>query len=140
MTKLTRQLIVGTAATLAVIGIAGATLSTSVAAGGTNNSNGNSDDPIYCEINTSETGNMVVLESMIYSDSAINGQFRFKVKSASGSGNTNISQGSMFSAGPGAPVMVGKTMLSRGNVYDASLTVTVAGVTFTCAERIGGSL
>lgn len=136
MTKFSRQLIVGTAATLAVIGIAGATLGTSVAAGGASNS----DDPIYCEINTSETGSMVVLESMIYADRAIQGQFRFKVKSASGSGRTNISQGSMFTAGPGAPVMVGKTMLSRGNVYDASLVVTVAGVTFTCAERVGGSI
>lgn len=134
MTRFTRQALVGTAATLAVIGVAGATLSTSNATGSS------SDDPIYCEINTSETGNMVVLESMIYADSAIQGQFRFKVKSASGSGSTNISQGSMFTAGPGAPAMVGKTMLSRGNVYDASLTVTVAGVSFTCAERVGGSL
>ncbi|MFK8033193.1 MAG: curli-like amyloid fiber formation chaperone CsgH [Hyphomicrobiales bacterium] len=140
MTKLSRQFIVGTAATLAVIGVASATLSTSNAAGNAASSGSNSDDPIYCEINTSNAGSMVVLESMIYSDSAIQGQFRFKIKSASGSGNTNISQGSMFNAGPGAPVMVGKTMLSAGNVYDASLVVTVAGVTFTCAERIGGAI
>ncbi|MGJ8535493.1 MAG: curli-like amyloid fiber formation chaperone CsgH [Alphaproteobacteria bacterium] len=131
MTRFSKHIVSGSAALLALS-------LTGVALAGTNTDN-SSGDPISCEIKATENRGMITLETMIHSDSSIDGQYRFKVKSAGGSGSTNISQGSNFHADAGDTIQLGRMMLSSGSVYDASLDVTVSGVTFNCAERIGGA-
>ncbi|WP_306258711.1 curli-like amyloid fiber formation chaperone CsgH [Pararhizobium sp. IMCC21322] len=131
MTRFSKHMVSGSAALLALS-------LTGVALAGTNTDNA-SDDPISCEIKATENRGMITLETMIHSDTSINGQYRFKVKSAGRSGSTNLSQGSNFRADAGEPLQLGRMMLSSGSVYDASLEVTVSGVTFNCAERIGGA-
>lgn len=131
MTRLSKHLASGSAALLA-LSLTGIALATAHNAAP-------SDEPINCEIRSTENRGMITLQSLIHSESAISGQYRFKVQSAGGSGSSNISQGSNFTARAGEPVEIGRMMLSAGSVYDASLEVTVSGVTFTCAERIGGA-
>jgi len=131
MTRFTKHLTIGSAALLALS-------LTGVALAGTSTAKP-SDDPISCEIKASENRGMITLETLIHSDTSIQGQYRFKVKSAGRSGNTNISQGSNFRAAAGESLQLGRMMLSSGAVYDASLDVTVSGVHFNCAERIGGA-
>jgi len=144
MTRFSKHMVSGAAALLALV-------LTGVALAGTNNSlpydvpldgtstTGSSDAPISCEIKASENGGMITLETLIHSDTSISGQYRFKVKSAGASGNSNLSQGSNFRATAGVPLQLGRMMLSSGAVYDASLDITVSGVSFNCAERIGGA-
>lgn len=131
MTRLTKHLASGSAALLALsltgVALAGTSADTS------------SDEPIHCEIKATENGRMIMLETMIHSDTTISGQYRFKLKSAGRSGNTNVSQGSNFRAEAGQPLQLGRMTVSSGAVYDASLDVTVSGVSFSCAERIGGA-
>ncbi len=131
MTRFTKHLTTGSAALLALC-------LTGVALAG-NSSATSSDEPINCEIKATENGGMITLETLIHSDTTISGQYRFKLKSAGRSGNTNISQGSNFRAEAGEPLQLGRMMVSSGAVYDASLDVTVSGVSFNCAERIGGA-
>ncbi len=131
MTRFSKHMVSGAAALVALS-------LTGVALAGTNTS-GSSDDPISCEIKASENRGMITLETLIHSDTSIQGQYRFKVKSAGASGNTNLSQGSNFRATAGEPLQLGRMMLSSGAVYDASLDITVSGVSFSCAERIGGA-
>lgn len=131
MTRFTKHLTSGSAALLA-LSLTGVAL----AGSGTGHS---SDDPISCEIKATENRGMITLETLIHSETAINGQYRFKLKSAGRSGNTNISQGSNFHAAAGQAAQLGRMMVSSGAIYDASLEVTVSGVTFNCAERIGGA-
>ena len=131
MTRLSKHLASGSAALLA-LSLTGIALASA-------HTERSSDEPISCEIRSTENRGMITLESLIHSDTAISGQYRFKVQSAGQSGNSNISQGSNFSAKAGEPVQIGRMMLSAGSVYDASLDVTVRGVTFSCAERIGGA-
>jgi len=144
MTRFSKHMVSGAAALVALsltgVALAGTnnSLPYAVPLDGTNTS-GSSDAPISCEIKATENGGMITLETMIHSDTSINGQYRFKVKSAGGSGNTNLSQGSNFHVDAGSSTQLGRMMLSVGSVYDASLDVTVRGGTFSCAERIGGA-
>ncbi|MBL4645794.1 MAG: hypothetical protein COA52_18120 [Hyphomicrobiales bacterium] len=97
-------------------------------------------DAMYCEIKASDMGGMIMLENLVHADTAIQGTYRFKLKSTGGGGSTNISQGSNFTASPGSPATLGRMMLNSGVIYEAKLDVTVNGVSFTCAERIGGAV
>ncbi len=96
--------------------------------------------PIYCQIKANTMSGMIMLENLVHTDAPIDGSYRFKLQSTDGSNSTNISQGSHFSAAPGSPAVLGRMMLNPGGTYQARLDVTVNGVSFTCAERIGGSL
>lgn len=99
------------------------------------------DEPISCEIQADSANGMIVLQGIVHADTAINGLYRLKVQSAGGSGNSNISQGGAFAAGPGQPAVLGKVMLgSHGAIYDASLEISANGVTIACDERVGGAI
>lgn len=96
------------------------------------------DDPLRCEIRTEVQGRMISLESLVHTDAAISGTYRFKIKSVGGAGKTNISQGSSFVADTKSPAVLGQMMLSSSAVYDAELEVKVGGQTLRCDTRIGG--
>ena len=97
------------------------------------------DEPLRCSIETSSAGGMTVLEGVVESDTAIRGDYRFSVE-GSGSSSTRIRQGGQFSAGPGAPVTVGRVMLGGNADYEASLTLELGGDTIDCSEDGGGFL
>lgn len=95
-------------------------------------------DPVRCEIVAEDNRGLVRLSGLMHADTEVNGTYRFKVKSAGRNGNTNISQGSSFYAGPNGPTTLGMVMLSSGGVYDVELDVTADGTRYSCKERIGG--
>ena len=97
-----------------------------------------SNDPVRCEIDAAAQGGMVRLQGLMHADREIDGTYRFTVKSAGRGGNTDISQGSRFHAGPTGPTTLGMVMLSAGGVYEVELDVDADGQRFSCAERIGG--
>jgi hypothetical protein len=101
---------------------------------------GSTDGPVRCEIQASTQNGMVAMQGVVHADVAINGSYRFRVSSAGGGGNSNISQGGGFAAGPERAVTLGRVMLGASAVYDASLEVTSNGATITCAERVGGAI
>lgn len=144
MTRFSKHMVSGAAALVALsltgVALAGTnnSLPYAVPLDGTNTS-GSSDAPISCEIKATENGGMITLETLIHSETSVQGEYRFKVKSVGASGNTNLSQGSTFRATAGEPLQLGRMMLSVGSVYEASLDVTVSDVTFSCAERFGGA-
>jgi len=99
-----------------------------------------SNDPVRCEIVAENRGNMVQLSGLMHADTEMDGSYRFIVKSAGAGGNTNISQGSRFHAGPNGPTMLGMVMLSAGGAYDVTLDVEAGGERFSCEERLGGRI
>ena len=95
-------------------------------------------DPVRCEITADDNRGLVRLSGLMHADTEVSGTYKFKVKSAGRGGNTNISQGSSFYAGPNGPTTLGMVMLSSGGVYDVELDVTADGTRYKCSERIGG--
>ena len=94
------------------------------------------DGPVRCEIKASTKNRMIMLESVVVADMSVTGTYQFKVKSAGGSGNSNIQQGGNFTAGPDAETVLGKVTLgNNGATYDVSLKVTADGETIECTER-----
>lgn len=97
--------------------------------------------PVRCEIRAENAGGMIVLQGVVHADADTSGTYRFKVKSTGSGGNSDISQGGSFTAGPDRPAMLGRVMLGGGGaIYDASLDVTSAGATVSCSEQVGGEL
>ena len=98
------------------------------------------DEPFHCEVRTSYQNGMTTLEGMVESDEALSGRYQFRVVSAGRSGNSNIQQGGPFSVDADETVTLGRVSLGGSSAdYDASLTVTLDGVTTACTE-IGGFL
>lgn len=122
---------------MAAAGLLAATLATgcSAIASDTNVANA---DPVRCEIQAQDQRGMVRLQGVMHADTGLNGTYTFTVKSVGRGGNTNISQGSSFFAGPSGPTTLGMVMLSSGGAYDVALDVKADGERYRCAERIGG--
>lgn len=95
-------------------------------------------NPVRCEITAEDNRGLVRLSGLMHADTEVSGTYRFKVESAGRGGNTNISQGSSFFAGPNGPTTLGMVMLSSGGVYDVELNVTADGTRYSCSQRIGG--
>jgi hypothetical protein len=100
-----------------------------------------SDEPLRCEIKADSANGMIMLQGVIRSDVPVSGSYRFKVASAGGAGNTNMSQGGDFTAIPGEEVLLGKVVLGNaGAIYDATLQIESDGMTVECEERVGGAI
>ena len=95
-------------------------------------------EPVRCEIVAEDNRGLVRLSGLMHADTEVNGTYKFKVKSAGRGGNTNISRGSSFYAGPNGPTTLGMVMLSSGGVYDVELDITAEGTRYSCKEQIGG--
>ncbi len=97
--------------------------------------------PVSCEIEAAKSGGMLALSGVVHSASAASGSYQLKVVSAGGGNNTNINQGGGFSVTSGGSARLGQVTLGdSGAVYEASLKVTVDGKTYSCAERVGGTI
>jgi hypothetical protein len=100
-----------------------------------------SDGPLRCEIKTGSMNGAIMLQGVIHADVPVSGSYRFKVASAGGAGNTNMSQGGYFTAAPGEDVMLGKVVLGNaGAIYDATLEIESDGMAVECEERVGGAI
>jgi hypothetical protein len=100
-----------------------------------------SDGPLRCEIKTGSMNGAIMLQGVIHADVPVSGSYRFKVASAGGAGNTNMSQGGYFTAAPGEAATLGKIMLGNaGAIYDATLEIESDGMTVECEERVGGAI
>lgn len=97
--------------------------------------------PMRCEIRTESAGRMIVLQGMVHADSDVSGTYRFEVESRGNGGNSDISQGGSFTAGPDHPATLGRVMVAAaGAIYDVSLDVTSGGAKVSCSEQVGGKL
>jgi len=96
-------------------------------------------EPFRCEIATSEVGSMIALESLVFVDEAIEGQYSLSVQSAGYAGSANIRQGGSFTAAPGEMVRLGSVMIGNNTAgYIATLEITTPSHAFDCEQQIGG--
>ena len=96
------------------------------------------DEPFHCEVRTSYRNGMTMLEGVVESDEALSGRYQFRVVSAGRSGSSNIQQGGQFSVDADETVTLGRVSLGGSSAdYDATLTVTLDGVTTECVEEGG---
>ena len=85
-----------------------------------------------CEIVTSKTSGMTIIEGVVTSGKAISGTYSLRV---SGSG-TNIRQGGDFDAAPNEKTALGKVSLGgSASDYDIDLKVETGGRTVPCNTR-----
>ena len=100
-----------------------------------------SNGPLSCSIEAVDAGGTIALASMVQTEVALSGSYRFRVASAAHSGSTSFQQGGGFSAAPGSPVTLGRiTLGDAGAIYDATLEIAADGTTITCTKRIGGKI
>jgi hypothetical protein len=131
-----RKLLVTTAPLLAGLGLAGCVASAGQPASG----GGSPDEPLRCEIRSTESGGMIALEGVVEADAATDGGYQFQVVSSGGGNNTNIRQGGAFSAEAGEAVTLGRVVLGGNGAYEARLTLDANGETVECFEEVGGFL
>jgi hypothetical protein len=89
---------------------------------------------VRCEIEVSDKGSGVVLQGRVYAKTGVEGSYRMRVSSTSGS---NINQSGGFSAAPGSPGDLGIVSLGGSGSYTARLEVSWDGGATTCTERGG---
>lgn len=90
---------------------------------------------VRCEIDVSDGGGGVTLKGRVYAKTGIDGTYRMRVSSTSGS---NINQSGDFSVSPGSSGDLGMVSLGGSGSYTARLEVTWDGGATSCSER--GSL
>lgn len=95
---------------------------------------------LRCEIYQSQHGGGVVLEGVVFSNTAASGSYQFKVSKSGGGGSSDINQGGDFSVSAGGKSTVGSVSLGGDGGYTATLRVTADGHSTACKERTGGSL
>lgn len=89
---------------------------------------------VSCEIDVSDSGGGVTLKGRVYAKTGVEGSYRMRVSSTSGS---NINQSGDFSASPGSPGDLGMVSLGGNGSYTARLEVTWDGGMTSCSERGG---
>ena len=97
------------------------------------------DGSIFCEIQAIPDNGGVILEGLVSAETLVDGSYRFQVITSGRSGNSNVSQGGYFSAGPDQATTIGKVMVgNRGATYDINLEVTSDGETVRCTKHVDG--
>lgn len=90
--------------------------------------------PLTCALEAQDGASGVTLYGRIAGWSAMAGRYRLEVRKIGTGGTSNIAQGGEFRVEPAASVTVGHVGLGleRGARYEAVLTLTVEGHTYTC--------
>ena len=91
-------------------------------------------DAVACGLTTGSEQGMLAIEGAILSPVALTGEYRFAVRSQSGGGSSNISQGGYFTANANEETALGKVLLNAGSTFDIAFTVTANGKTLTCDQ------
>ncbi|MDX2257882.1 MAG: curli-like amyloid fiber formation chaperone CsgH [Hyphomicrobiaceae bacterium] len=92
--------------------------------------------PVSCAIKASHGGGGVTLRAVVNAPDAVSGTFRFRVAKSGGGGGANIDQSGDFS-GAGS---LAEVSLGGDGTFLARLSVTAAGKTIECSEKIAGAL
>ena len=95
--------------------------------------------PLRCEIETHLTNGMTVLEGVVYANNPATGSYEFRVAGGGWSGNSDIEQGGAFEVGTQGKATLGRVTIGSGT-FEASLDVTVDGVTASCNRHLGGPI
>ena len=101
--------------------------------------NANSTSPatdLACGVSTATEHGMLVVEGVFQSPTALNGEYRFALKSMGAGGSTNVSQGGQFSAAAGTAVSLGKVMVNAGASVDVDFTVSADGKRLDCSAPL----
>ncbi len=97
-------------------------------------------DRLACKIEIVRNPAGLELLALVSAPQPISGQYRLQVTMMAQHGNSTMNHGGTFTAGPGAPQVVGRFSLAGGGQYMAQLQVTADGHTIDCNERIGGAM
>jgi hypothetical protein len=89
-----------------------------------------------CGIAADRNGGMLQIEGALVSPIAVNGEYRFSLRSSGGGGSTNISQGGAFTAAAGQQTTLGRVTLNANAAYQVEFTVSAAGKTFDCSQAL----
>lgn len=89
---------------------------------------------VRCEIDVTEGKGGVVLKGRVYAKTDVEGSYRMRVSSTSGS---NINQSGDFAASPGSPGDLGLVSLGGSGSYNARLELSWTGGSTTCSEKGG---
>ena len=90
-----------------------------------------------CEIRVASQGRMLVVESWVHASQPASGRASIRIEGIGRAGSTNVAQSAGFTAAPGEPALVGRSMVMGGALYDVSLSATIDGRTVDCTERVG---
>lgn len=91
-------------------------------------------ETVACGLTTGSERGMLAIEGAILSPDALTGEYRFAVRSQSGGGSSNISQGGYFTTIANEETALGKVLLNAGSTYDIAFTVIANGKTLTCDQ------
>ncbi len=139
MSNTQKQLIAAVATMFAAMGTAGFAMGDNDASLETGSDVKSADGPVRCEIQAIPDNGGIILEGLVHADTPVKGSYRFQVVTTSRAGNSNVSQGGYFSAGPDDAMTLGKVMVgNHGATYDINLEVTMGGETVECVRRIDG--
>lgn len=115
----------------------GLTLAALAASGGLANQDGFANqDAVQCGVASSSEGGMLALEGTVLSPVAVSGEYRLSIRSASGGGSSNISQGGHFNAAANEATALGKVMVNAGSSVDIDFSVTANGKDLDCNQEI----
>lgn len=89
-----------------------------------------------CGVVSKTEGGMLALEGTVLSPVATTGEYRFSIRSSSGGGSSNISQGGTFVAEANKPTAIGKVMVNAGSKVDIDFTVTANGQRLDCSQEL----
>lgn len=89
-----------------------------------------------CGVSSVTERGMLTLEGVVESQKALRGEYRFAIRSQSGGGSSNISQGGEFSAAPGAAVSLGSVMVNAGASTSIDFVVKADGKEFNCSAPL----
>lgn len=93
-------------------------------------------DAVQCGVASKSEGGMLALEGTVLSPVAVSGEYRLSIRSASGGGSSNISQGGNFNAAANQATALGKVMVNAGSSVDIDFSVTANGQKLDCNQEI----
>lgn len=90
--------------------------------------------PLTCSVEAQDRDAAVTLFGRIATRTAAAGRYQLEVRKIGAGGRSNIAQGGEFRSEPASTVTVGHVSigLEQGARYEAVLTLTVEGQTYTC--------
>lgn len=91
---------------------------------------------VQCGVATRAEGGMLALEGTVQSPVAVSGEYRLSIRSSSGGGSSNISQGGQFTAAANQATALGKVVVGAGSSLDIDFSVTANGQSFDCSQEI----
>ena len=95
---------------------------------------------LACKIGVNRNGPALELLAVVSAPRPIQGSYRMQVTTIAPYGSSTMNHGGSFTAGPGAPQVIGRFSLAGSGQYTAALQVTADGQTIDCTERIGGAM